>query len=106
MAELVRSSAYDRWAELKVPIMDPAASPQGSSGKPKKKRQSKKVKPPIKAVSVTEEESHQSAETLRNNIKNIKDSFELVQYYVRQKPARGLLLALAIGIVAGSICRD
>ena len=86
--------------------MDPAASPQGSSGKPKKKRQSKKAKLSMRAASVTAEESHQSAKTLRNRVKNIKDSFELVRYYVRQKPARGLLLALAIGIVAGSICRD
>jgi ElaB/YqjD/DUF883 family membrane-anchored ribosome-binding protein len=86
--------------------MDPAASPQGSSGKPKKKRQSKKAKLSIKVASVPEDENRQSAEALGQKVKNTKNTFEAVRSYVGQKPARGLLLALAIGIVAGSICRD
>jgi ElaB/YqjD/DUF883 family membrane-anchored ribosome-binding protein len=86
--------------------MDPAASPQGSSGKPKKKRQSKKAKLSIKVASVPEDENRQSPEPLGQKVKNKKKAFEAVRSYVSQKPARGLLLALAIGIVAGSICRD
>jgi hypothetical protein len=55
---------------------------------------------------VPEHENRQSAEALGQKVKNTKKTFEAVRSYVSQKPARGLLLALAIGIVAGSICRD
>jgi hypothetical protein len=68
-----------------VLIVDPAASPQGSSGKSKKKRQSKRAKLSIKVASVPEDENRQSAEALGQKVKNTKNTFEALRSYVSQK---------------------
>lgn len=60
----------------------------------------------MKVANTPENESRQSVETPSDEVKNKIPGFELVRRYVRQKPARGLLLALAIGIVVGSLRRN
>jgi ElaB/YqjD/DUF883 family membrane-anchored ribosome-binding protein len=96
--------------------MDPATTPEGSSGKAEKKKRSKKAKRSTKVASVPEDENRQSAEALGQKfkvgvvegviVKNTKNTFEVVRSYVRQKPVRGLLIAFGVGVVAGLLSHD